>query len=87
MQKCGRNYCGHWRAGDNPLKGEALAALLALDMAKRYCVSRIEIEGDSLVALVCNQILEPRQAPDWELEGEIMRARRLLSENNEWSLS
>ncbi|KAB1217530.1 ADP-ribosylation factor GTPase-activating protein AGD1 [Morella rubra] len=85
--KCGRNYCGHWRAGDNPLKGEALAALLALDMAKRYCVSRIKIEGDSLVALVCNQILEPRQTPDWELEGEIMRARRLLSENNEWSLS
>ncbi|KAB1200679.1 hypothetical protein CJ030_MR1G004101 [Morella rubra] len=68
---------GSWRKGSNPLKGEALAALLACQLA---------------VDLNCSQVIPWLYAhrsmsgvtPDWLIDGEIHRIRCILDEHPMW---
>lgn len=71
-----REAQGYCRKGNDPLQGEACAALLACQITDNQGDVEIVIEGDSLV--VWQEVTDRSASPHWLIEGEIATIRHML---------
>lgn len=72
------------RAGTNPLKGEALAARLAVSAFENLAQERVLFEGDAQVLI--SQINDSASQPGWVIAEDVVLIRHYLATHPRWSL-